>query len=45
MRYCKKCKEQFETEVCNGGHAIFMYDKKIPDDAPVQVEFCLQCCL
>ena len=37
MRYCKKCKEQFEADVCNGGHAIFMYVNKIPDGAPHQV--------
>ena len=32
-RYCKKCKLVFETDVCPGGHAIFMYTKTIPEGA------------
>lgn len=29
-RYCKKCKVVFSTETCPGGHANFMYTKKLP---------------
>ena len=32
-RWCKKCKLVFEKPTCPGGHALFMYTKKIPAGA------------
>ena len=32
-QWCKKCKLVFEKPTCPGGHALFMYTKKIPAGA------------
>ena len=37
-RYCKKCKLVFETDKCPGGHANFMYTKRIPDNVAATPE-------
>ena len=38
MMYCKRCAKVFSGEKCPGGHANFMYTKRIPDNVAATPE-------